>query len=328
MPRPIGLTTTIPPEILFAAGYCPVDLNNVFVAESKNNDWVSQAERDGFPAQTCAWIKGLYTTLHKLNLHDVVGIVEGDCAETKTLGSIWKSEGITVYPFVFPSSRDIADMARELDRFLPLIGTNRDAVMREKARLDGIRQRALEGYTLANNGNVRGSDLFSMLLLLCDFMGNPDVCAAEIDRRISQWETEENRDFVRLACVGVPTIWSDLWDVAESAGARFVDFETPRQFALFSGIGLSIEETLVRYTYTAPMDMRLLDMHNILRERKIDGVVHYTQSFCHRQIEDKLWRKELKVPLLTLEADRPGKIDERSKTRLEAFIERLSVNRL
>ena len=232
---------------------------------------------------------------------------------------------MTVYPFVFPASRDIDDIGRELERFLCLIGTDRESVMREKSRLDVIRRKALEGYMFANGGGVRGSELFSMLLLLCDFVGNPDVCAEEIEKCISRWDVSENHNIIRLACVGVPPIWSDLWDVAEDAGACFVEFETPRQFALFSGIGLSIEETLMRYTYTAPMDIRLEDMRRVIVNRKIDGVVHYTQSFCHRQIEDRLWRRGLAVPVLTLEADRPGRIDERSRTRLEAFIERLIV---
>ncbi len=53
--------------------------------------------------------------------------------------------------------------------------------------------------------------------------------------------------------------------------------------------------------------------------------MHYVQSFCHRQIEDRLWRERAGLPILTLEADRPGKVDERTRTRIEAFIERLSA---
>ncbi len=55
------------------------------------------------------------------------------------------------------------------------------------------------------------------------------------------------------------------------------------------------------------------------------GLIHYVQSFCHRQIEDRLWRERMQLPILTLEADRPGKVDERTRTRIEAFMERLDM---
>jgi len=60
-----------------------------------------------------------------------------------------------------------------------------------------------------------------------------------------------------------------------------------------------------------------------VKKRKIDGVIHYTQAFCFRGIEDIIIRKELGVPVLTLEGDRPGKLDQRTRLRIEAFIDML-----
>jgi len=57
--------------------------------------------------------------------------------------------------------------------------------------------------------------------------------------------------------------------------------------------------------------------------RELDGIIHYTQSFCFRGIEDIVIRKELNIPVLTLEGDRPGNLDARTRLRLEAFIDML-----
>ena len=60
-----------------------------------------------------------------------------------------------------------------------------------------------------------------------------------------------------------------------------------------------------------------------VKRRRIDGIVHYVQSFCFRHIQDRLVRERLRMPILTLEVDRPGPLDARSRTRVEAFLEML-----
>ncbi|RLB69292.1 MAG: 2-hydroxyacyl-CoA dehydratase, partial [Deltaproteobacteria bacterium] len=54
-----------------------------------------------------------------------------------------------------------------------------------------------------------------------------------------------------------------------------------------------------------------------------DGLIHYTQTFCFRQIEDILFKRKLDIPVLSLEADQPGPVDGRTLTRIETFIEML-----
>ncbi|MDD4562517.1 MAG: 2-hydroxyacyl-CoA dehydratase, partial [Syntrophomonadaceae bacterium] len=43
----------------------------------------------------------------------------------------------------------------------------------------------------------------------------------------------------------------------------------------------------------------------------------------YRQIEDLIFREKLDLPFLTLEGDRPGRVDARTRMRLEAFINML-----
>jgi benzoyl-CoA reductase/2-hydroxyglutaryl-CoA dehydratase subunit BcrC/BadD/HgdB len=60
----------------------------------------------------------------------------------------------------------------------------------------------------------------------------------------------------------------------------------------------------------------------------VEGIIHYVQSFCFRQVQDTIVRRELgALPILTLECDRPGSIDMRTETRIEAFLEVLRQRR-
>jgi len=99
--RKIGLTTTVPIEVLLAAGYTPIDLNNIFVTSDNYLKYIDIAEKDGFPKSMCAWIKGIYGACIENNISEIVGVMEGDCSNTKVLIEILKNKGIKTYPFSF-----------------------------------------------------------------------------------------------------------------------------------------------------------------------------------------------------------------------------------
>lgn len=77
------------------------------------------------------------------------------------------------------------------------------------------------------------------------------------------------------------------------------------------------------YTYPYGVFERLEDIKTQIEKRNIDGVIHYVQSFCYRQIEDMIFREKLNLPFLTIEGDKPGKIDARTKLRIDSFVEML-----
>jgi benzoyl-CoA reductase/2-hydroxyglutaryl-CoA dehydratase subunit BcrC/BadD/HgdB len=78
-------------------------------------------------------------------------------------------------------------------------------------------------------------------------------------------------------------------------------------------------------SYTYPYDAagRIRDILQAIRERALDGLIHYAQTFCYRQIYDIILREQIDIPFLTLEGDRPGELDSRTAFRLETFIEML-----
>ncbi|MCD8352000.1 MAG: 2-hydroxyacyl-CoA dehydratase [Planctomycetaceae bacterium] len=321
----IGITTTVPVEIIYAAGRTPVDLNNIFVADPDANRLVAYAEERGFPQSACAWTKGLYGAIHTRGIKEVVGVIEGDCSNTYALCEILESEGITVHPYGYPVSRRPDDLEEALRRFAASLGTTLEAAEAVKPRLDEVRAIAGEIYALAGQGRVHSGELFGALLNTSDFFGDPDKCQADLEAMLATAKAapEPATPPLRLSCCGVPTILADLWDVFEGLGARFVDHEVPRQFALLDGIGKGMVETYIRYTYPYDVFRRIEDVTTEAERQGARGLIHYVQSFCHRQIEDRLWRERVSMPILTLEADRPGRVDERTRTRIEAFMERL-----
>lgn len=322
----VGLTTTIPVEILYAAGLLPVDLNNLFVAGEQARDLVTQAERRGFPQNACAWVKGLYATARAEKITRIVGVIEGDCSQNAALLDIWQVEGMQVIPFSFPARYTLENLSAEMQGLATMLGTNMPRAEACKIQLDEIR--ALTGQIDAlavARGCVTSRELFLAQLALTDFNGDPQTertRQANLLAQAQQRPTDKSQ--IRLGVVGVPTILTDLWEVIESAGGRVMYHEVPQQFSLAWGVGKTLPETFLDYTYSRPAAVRVREVARQVRERDLAGVIHYVQSFCHRQIHDMVLRQELSVPVLTVEADRPGAVDGRTRTRIEAFLEQLS----
>jgi len=322
----IGITTTIPVEAVFAAGRRPVDLNNLFVAARDPEADVRRAEARGFPRSFCAWVKGLYGTVLRTGVPAVVGVTRGDCSGTESLLEILSAEGIEVLPFGFPERPEPQAVEDAVRALCERLGTDLASARAQKERLDPVRARALELDRLAwRQGTVRGPELFDALLNTSDFRGDPEAYAAQLDRTLAQSRARNPRaQGLRLGLLGVPPIFSDLVEALEARAARVAFHEIPRQFALPEGRG-TLGEAYARYTYPYGAAGRVADIAAQTRRRGLHGLVHYVQSFCHRQVHDRLVREAVDVPVLTVEGDRPGPIDARTVTRIEAFLETLEA---
>jgi len=84
-------------------------------------------------------------------------------------------------------------------------------------------------------------------------------------------------------------------------------------------------EQYLLYTYPYDIFGRIEDIRREVRRRRIAGLIHYTQSFCFRQIQELIIRRHVDVPILTIEGDAPAKLDARTKVRIESFVEMLSA---
>ena len=324
----IGFTTSIPVEILLAAGKIPVDLNNVFITGDKASLLVEKAEEAGYPRNTCGWIKGLYSVALESELEAVIAVMQGDCSNTQALMETLQLKGIKTIPFAFPFDRDVDMLRLQMEKLMNYFAVNILQVQQSKAELDVIRSLCQQIDTMTWQDNiVTGGENHYYLVSSSDFNSDPaqfkeDLTNFIAEARLRTPFTEE----VRLAYIGVPPIFTDLYTIIESMGARIVFNEVQRQFSMPYDTA-DIYEQYLKYTYPYGAFARLNDILEQINLRQIDGIIHYTQTFCFRQIEDLIYREKIKVPFLTVEGEGPGKLDGRSRMRIEAFINMLKYKK-
>ncbi|MEN6412764.1 MAG: 2-hydroxyacyl-CoA dehydratase [Veillonellales bacterium] len=321
----IGMTTTVPVEIILAAGQVPVDLNNIFISDNQASVLVEAAEDEGYPRNICGWIKGLYSVVVSGgNIDKVIAVTQGDCSNTHALMETFQLAGIEIIPFAFPFDRDYDLLRLQMDKLIQLLGTSWEDVQRVKHRLDVVRKKVAEIDRLTWQENTVSGWHNHLYQISCsDFNGNVSEFEQTVDRFLLQaGAASEFDEDIRLGYIGVPPIFTDLYSYLESVGARVVFNEVQRQFAMPFPVDDIVEQYRL-YTYPYGVFGRIEDIRAEIEKRNLDGVIHYVQSFCFRQIEDMIFREKLDVPILTIEGDKPGKVDARTKLRIDSFVEML-----
>lgn len=325
--RKVGITTTVPVEVLLAAGCSVVDLNNIFISSPYYALDIERAERDGFPKSSCAWIKGLYGTCLRCGINEIVGVLEGDCSNTKALLEVLKSRGIKTYDFSYPSKRTPENVKAEINKFMDCFGVTGQQVEAVRNELAGIRRLAKEIDELTFSENkASGFENHLFQVMLSDFDGNLSNCTEVLRKKLDEIKKRAPRkESLRLGYIGVPPMTGDLYDYAEKFNARFVYNEVQREFSFpRAAEAKNIYMQYYDYTYPYNLEFRLNEIGKQIRLRNLDGLVHYTQAFCHRAIEDIVIKQELKLPILTIEGDKSNRLDSRTKLRIEAFLDMLS----
>ena len=328
--RRIGITTTIPSEVIWAAGAVPVDLNNIFITSPDRDRFMRKAEHDGYPRNVCSWIKGIYGAL-LTGPHDIdtiVAVTQGDCSNTHALMETLQLKGIRTIPFAFPYNRDREALSREIEALAHELGTTVDKAEAMRRQFEPIRIQLdrLDRMTWDEN-QVSGLENHTWLVSSSDFNGDYEQYARELSRFLDRASAREPfGEKIRLGYLGVPPVLDDLYDVVEMFGARIVFNEIQRQFSM-TNRGEGLIEQYRSYTYPYDVFHRLDFIIPELDRRSIRGVIHYVQSFCHHHIEDIIIREKVHVPVLTLEGDTPGRVDERTKIRLQAFVEMIGMRR-
>lgn len=322
----VGLTTTIPVEVLFAAGVKPIDLNNIFVVSGKGREYIEKAELDGFPRNLCSWIKGLYSVALENEIDKIIGVVEGDCSNTGALLEVWEMKGLKIYPFAFPQNRDIEALKKEINNLMRAFHVSMDQVNEIKRELYKIRKKVeyLDELTWKYN-KASGFENHLWQVSCSDFNGDYNKFCSDLENAINEIEKRDpKKQEVRLGYIGVPPIFMDIYDVIEEFEGRVVYNEVQRAFSL-SGFeeNDSIYQMYLKFSYPYGINYRLNDIKEQIRLRELDGIIHYVQSFCYRGIEDIIVKNKLDIPVLTIEGDLPGKVDARTRLRIESFIDML-----
>jgi len=326
----IGITTTVPVEILQAAGYQPVDLNNVFITDPAPERLVNIAERAGFPLNCCSWIKGIYGVCMDYGIDTVLCVTTGDCSNTIMLMEVLKLKGLKVIPFAYPDRPSPQRMQYTLEALAETLGTTLEAANRARDELKPCRRSALKLDQLTwKDGIVSGFENHLWLVSTSDFNQDYHEYYQQLQELLATCRRRQpySPDSLRLAYIGVPSVYAqDFYHYLESNGARVVFNEIQRQFAM-PGPGNSLAEQYSNYTYPYSIYERLKDITTELKRRQVDGVIHYVQAFCHRGIGDIIFRDALKLPILTLEGNSDFSLTHHIKTRIEAFLDMLERSR-
>lgn len=325
MGNKIGITTTVPVEIIYAGERVPVDLNNIFITTHQASKYVDEAELAGYPRNLCGWIKGLYGVAREIEgLEAIIAVTQGDCSNTHALMETLEVEGIKTIPFAFPYDGDLDMLKLQMEKMMEYFGIGWGQLESTRRRLAKVRELVWELDRLTWEENVVSGFHNHLFQVSCsDFNGNPEEFGQQVALFIE--EAKHRTPFqeeVRLGYIGVPPIITNIYQYLEQVGARVVFNEVQRQFTMpFPGV--SLVEQYAAYTYPYSIFKKIEDIKEQVELRNLDGIIHYTQSFCFRQIEDLIYRQKLDIPILSLEGDKPGELDARTKMRIDSFVEML-----
>jgi benzoyl-CoA reductase/2-hydroxyglutaryl-CoA dehydratase subunit BcrC/BadD/HgdB len=322
----IGITTTIPVEVVLSAGFTPRDLNNVFIGDPNPEQLVYQAEKEGFPQNCCAWIKGIYGACRKYSIKDVICVTTGDCSNTIMLMEILKRRGHRVIPFAYPETPQAPNLQPALERLAQCLGTSLAAAEKMRTRLGAARRAAGELDRLTwQTRQASGWENHLWMVSASDFNQDHDRYRSALDALIEdcRQRTAYPADWPAIGYTGVPPVYArDLYACLEHNRAAVVFNEVQRQFAMPFRAG-DIAAQYSRYTYPYSIYDRIRDIRREIKRRRIDGIIHYVQSFCHRGIGDIIFREMLDRPVLTLEGNDEFILSPRARTQIEAFLDML-----
>jgi len=249
--KKIGITTTVPIEILLAAGYQPVDLNNVFITDPSPERLVNIAERAGFPLNCCSWIKGIYGVCIDYGIDTILCVTTGDCSNTIMLMEVLKLKGLKVIPFAYPDQPDTQRMHSALQSLAKTVGTTLEAANRVRDELKPSRNLALKLDRLTwREGLVSGWENHLWLVSSSDFNQDYHQYYHQLQELLADCQQRQPypQDWLRLAYIGVPSVYGqDLYHYLENHHARVVFNEIQRQFAMPKP-GSTLAEQYSNYT--------------------------------------------------------------------------------
>ena len=320
----------MPIEVFLAAGYQPADLNNLFITSPNPEKLVNIAEQAGFPLNCCSWIKGIYGTCISQNIDMVACVTTGDCSNSIMLMEVLKLKGLGIIPFAFPGSSDVKEMRRALSTLAETLGTTLEAAYKIREKLAYARAQALQLDEMTwLDGLVTGYENHLWLVSASDFNQDYLTYRKQLGKLLKECLQRQPypTDWLRLGYIGVPSVFGrDLYNYLEVNQARVVYNEIQRQFVM-PYPGKSLAEQYTNYTYPYSIYDRLADIREEIKIRRIDGIIHYVQAFCHRGIGDIIFRASLGLPVLTLEGNQDFYLTQHTQTRIEAFLDMVRIGK-
>jgi benzoyl-CoA reductase/2-hydroxyglutaryl-CoA dehydratase subunit BcrC/BadD/HgdB len=310
----IGITALVPPELLYGCRTIPCDLNN-FVPSSKMDP------KSKLCAWTATWREMILS--NQLSIDALVVIAGGDCHNALVDGEKVALNGTPTFFFFYPFDNDIDYLGSQLTKLTEFLGGLQNPEMFNK--ISQLKELGIELDRKRVDGKLKASTIFPTLISFSDMKGNPEQFENEIIEMNKVVDDVNEHEFAgRVALIGVPPIFPDFHQVAESYGLQIVYDELPYEFIRLGGNSLDeLARNYVDYTFARNIEFRLEFLQKQFETRKIDGIIHYTQYACHHLLEDDIFRQKFDYPILTIQGDLPCNTPGQVRTRLDAFSEML-----
>lgn len=312
MPNTVGITALVPPELVYACGCSSLDINN-FVPQTNYHP------RDKLCAWTAIWRD--LALENQIRMDKLVVVTGGDCNNAIVDGEKLERHGIETHYFSYPFDGSQSIMGEEISKLADFLGNDIDHDLMEQ--IARIKRKALAVDKKRTAGKVGSKEGFSILVSGSDLGGDPLSYASRMD---NIEETNVPYDY-RVALLGTPPIYRDFHGYLQDLGLHVVFDEMPFEFINHTGNDLdSISASYSEYTFARNITFRLASLKEELKNRKVDGVIHFHQFSCHHKLEDPILREALLgdgYAYISIEADLPQNTPEQAKLRLEAFKEML-----
>ncbi|TYO97141.1 2-hydroxyglutaryl-CoA dehydratase D-component [Geothermobacter ehrlichii] len=322
-----GLTAPIPLEILIAAERQPVDLLQLFLQETDPAGVLDEAAQAGFAEDASIIEKGLYGTILRHGIREVVIAVTGD-RPVRELATLLQQHDVRIIFFYYPLDRCRETLALEIKKLARHFDAAPVDIDRVHHRLADIRDQLHRIDRLCwQDEKISSQESFSLQLAASDMRGDPESFAAELDRFIDRAERNQPKSRSRrIACLGDVPLWNDLFLTIEEFDARVVYHEIPHQIGMPHRADSLVEQYLA---FDLPYDVpaRLHKSLETARERNVDGLVFIrTGNRPASGITEILLRQQTELPLLVLDCQATGPLDLCSRLRLKDFLTGLDRN--
>ena len=322
MEERVGITGMMPVEVIFNAGFVPLDLRNFFLNHPDRDKLVLRAEMDGYPPRAGILEKGIYGAALESKVDRVVVVFQNGPVNSYALEEMLKSQGIEVHTFYFPPDRDSEILELEIRKLSSELGVldlhNLDYW---RFRLEEVRQLARKVDQLTWSANiVSGYENHKYLVSASDFEGDPDIYMNKLYNFLEELRrAKELTPKIRLGLVGDIPMCPEIYKVVEKCGARIVFNEPQRQYTM-PRTGSDIVEQYIQFTLPYSPQVRIEDIQQAIEERKIAGVLHCINTHGDGFVRDIYFRRSISVPVFSYEEGDSFVLDGRTIMRLVDFI--------
>lgn len=252
---------------------------------------------------------------------------------------LWREEVIDFKTHIEEVTGNKLDK-ESLTKGIEIINNKRKALQ----RLDKLRA----------NASIPISGLDALFVMQISFIDEPirftnelNKLCDELEHRVENSISVANKDNPRLMILGTPFAapnWK-LHEIVESSGASIINEESCIGHRYYKdNIEITqdmteeqiIDKMVDRYTKIdcacfTPNEARIDKIKQMIQDKKVDGVIYYTLSFCHTyNVESFLVKQalqEAKVPFLAIESDYSPEDAGQIKTRVEAFLESIKFSK-